>query len=132
MKLRLPLFVSALLFPALSLFAATFVVTSTDDSGSGTLRQASINANGVPGPHAIHFNLHGTGVQTIAPLTPFEDLTNTVALDGYTQPGVKPNTLTWGNDGVLLVSLGGAALFNSACVANRISVTNLAVTLVKE
>ena len=65
MKLRLPLFVSALLFPALSLFAATFVVTSTDDSGSGTLRKASVDANGVPAANAIHFNLHGTGVQTI-------------------------------------------------------------------
>ena len=116
-KPRFLLFATALLVPVGFLSAATFVVTTTDDSGPGTLRQVIIDANAAPGPHAIQFNLPGTGVQTIAPLTPFQDLTNTIALNGYTQPGAKPNTLTWGNDAVLLVRLDGAKLAGSFAAA---------------
>ena len=77
--------------------AATFTVTSTNDAGPGSFRQALLDVNASPGPHAVQFNLPGDGVHTLAPLTPWPVLTNTVAIDGYSQPGSKPNTLQWGN-----------------------------------
>src|SRR5699024_9035332 len=36
--------------------AATFNVTSTDDAGTGTLRQAIIDATGQAGPHTVDFS----------------------------------------------------------------------------
>src|ERR1043165_6425721 len=43
----------------------TFTVTSTNDSGAGTLRQAILDANGNPGADTIAFNISGTGAKSI-------------------------------------------------------------------
>ena len=48
-----------------SLGAATFTVTSTSDSGAGSLRQAILDANANPGSDTIVFAIPGSGVQTI-------------------------------------------------------------------
>lgn len=90
--------------------AATFTVTSTNDAGPGTLRQAILDANGVPGSQTIQFNLPGVGVRTITPLAVLPDITNTMVIDGYSQPGSKANTLSAGNDARLLVRLDGSKL----------------------
>src|SRR5688572_29511357 len=74
--------------------AATFTVTTTTDSGAGSLRQAILDANANPGPDEIRFNISGAGVQTINPLTPPPIITNTVHIDGYTQPGAATATAT--------------------------------------
>ena len=97
--------------------AATFSVTSTNDSGPGSLRQALLDVNASPGPHAVQFSLPGGGVHTLAPLTPWPAPTNTVALNGYSQPGSKPNSLQWGDDAVLLIRLDGQKLTNSLAPA---------------
>lgn len=97
--------------------AATFTVTSTNDAGPGSLRQALLDVNASPGPHAVQFSIPGAGVHTLAPLTPLPELTNTVALDGYSQPGTKPNSLQWGSDAALLVRLDGQKLANSLAPA---------------
>jgi hypothetical protein len=107
-------------FLALSIGAAsasTYIVTNTFDSGAGSLRAALANANANPGPHVVQFNLPGSGVHTIAPLTPLPDITNAVTIDGYSQPGAKPNTLQWGSDAVLRVRVDGAELTNSSSPA---------------
>ena len=44
----------------------TFTVTSTADSGAGSLRQAILDANATPGADTIAFNIIGRGVHTIA------------------------------------------------------------------
>jgi uncharacterized repeat protein (TIGR01451 family) len=70
--------------------AAIITVINTNDSGTGSLRQAIINANsaGFPGADLINFNIPGAGTQTIAPLTPLPALTGPVTIDGSTQsPG---------------------------------------------
>src|SRR5699024_8664605 len=36
--------------------AADFDITSADDAGAGTLRQAIVDANGLPGPHTLDFS----------------------------------------------------------------------------
>lgn len=97
--------------------AATFSVTSTNDSGPGSLRQALLDVNASPGPHAVQFSIPGGGVHTLAPLTPWPELTNTVALDGYSQSGSQPNSLQWDDAAVLLIRLDGQKLTNSLAPA---------------
>ncbi|MCU0716763.1 MAG: DUF4347 domain-containing protein, partial [Pirellula sp.] len=44
---------------------ATYVVTNTNDSGAGSLRQAILDANANAGQDSIVFNITGTGTHTI-------------------------------------------------------------------
>ena len=69
---------------------STFVVSNTGDSGAGSLRQAIIDSNGASGAtNTIDFNIPGTGVQTIAPLSPLPAISNRVLIDGGSQPGYR-------------------------------------------
>jgi parallel beta-helix repeat protein len=89
--------------------AATYTVTTTADSGPGSLRQAILDGNASPGVDTIHFNIPGISqVFTITPLTPLPDVTGRVVIDGYTQPGAQANTLANGNDAVLKIELNGS------------------------
>ena len=88
---------------------ATYVVTSTDDTGAGSLRQAIEDANANPGADTVAFNIPGTGVQTIAPLSDLPDITDTVTIDGFTQSGASANTNATGVvNTVLTVVIDGA------------------------
>jgi parallel beta-helix repeat protein len=78
---------------ALSGTAATLVVTNVADSGSGTLRQAILDANAATGSNTIIFRISGTGVHTIAPTSALPDITNSVVIDGTTQPGYTATPL---------------------------------------
>jgi hypothetical protein len=49
--------------------ANTFPVTTTSDSGAGSLRQAILDANANVGADIISFNIPGSGVHTITPVT---------------------------------------------------------------
>ena len=86
-----------------------FTVTSVNDAGAGTLRQAIEQANANPGADSIHFNIPGgsTTVRTINPFTALPEVTGPVTIDGYTQPGSQPNTLAVGNNARILVELSG-------------------------
>jgi CSLREA domain-containing protein len=111
--------------------AATITVTTvaddlTPNDGSVSLREAitAINAgNNLGDPDIsgqnpgtfgtndqIHFNIPGTGVHTITPLTDLPTITQPVTIDGYTQPGSSPNThaTTMGLNTVLKIELSGA------------------------
>ena len=107
--MRLFAFLSAV-FVAKTCAGATFTVSNTNDSGAGSFRQAITDVNNTPGPNAIAFNIPGSGVRTIAPLTPLPDITTTVSINGYSQPGTQPNSLADGNNAVLLVRLDGVNL----------------------
>jgi YVTN family beta-propeller protein len=65
---------------------STFAVTSVDDGGPGSLRQAFADANANPGPDYIEFNIPGPGPHTISPLSPLPALTSPVRLDATTEP----------------------------------------------
>jgi GEVED domain/Right handed beta helix region len=71
---------------SLTIAAATFTVSITNDSGAGSLRAAMTNANVTPGPDLIVFNLPAD-TRTLTPLTALPILTDPVTLDGTTQPG---------------------------------------------
>jgi len=63
-------------------------VTNTNDSGSGSLRQAIICANTLAEDNVIRFNLSGSSPYQINPLTPLPRLTDDgTTIDGTTQPG---------------------------------------------
>ena len=67
--------------------AATLTVTTTADSGAGSLRRAILDANANVGADVIVFAIPGTGVQTISPVSALPEITDPVAIDGTTQPG---------------------------------------------
>ena len=96
-----------LLTPPLS--AATYVVTTTADSGAGSLRQAMLDANGSAGADTISFNIPGSGIQTISPLTILPVMTGPVTIDGYTQPGASANTDPAADNAILLIEIEGSA-----------------------
>jgi hypothetical protein len=88
-------------------FAATrqsFVVTNANNHGSGSLRDAIVNANATVGKDTIVFNIPGPGVKTISLLTALPEITDPVVIDATTQPGYT---------GTPLVELDGLALVGS-------------------
>jgi hypothetical protein len=88
--------------------AATFTVTTTADSGPGSLRQAILDANANAGLDTIAFSIPGGGVQTITVGSELT-ITDAVLIDGYTQPGSSPNTDERADNAVLLIDLQGSA-----------------------
>lgn len=79
---------------------SSFAVINTNDSGAGSFRQAIINANANNGNDTITFNITGTGVQTISLATPLPTVTDSVVIDGTSQPGYA---------GTPLIELSGAS-----------------------
>src|SRR5437763_5634451 len=103
----------------------TFVVTNTNDSGLGSLRQAitDSNASFPPDVNTISFNIPGAGIQTIAPLSPLLNITHPVIIDGYTQPGASANTLAVGDNANLLIELNGASASSVDCCVVGLHIT---------
>jgi Calx-beta domain/Carboxypeptidase regulatory-like domain/Beta-propeller repeat/CarboxypepD_reg-like domain len=65
----------------------SFVVTNANNHGTGSLREAIINANATLGADTIVFNIPGPGVKTINLLTALPEIIETVTIDATTQPG---------------------------------------------
>ena len=64
------------------------LVTNTNDSGAGSLRQAILDSNADSGDvDRISFNILGAGLHTIAPSTALPAMTQPAIIDGTTQPG---------------------------------------------
>ena len=88
-----------------------FSVTNTNDSGTGSLRQAILDANAAPnsinGRDEIHFNIPSESVNIIAPGSGLPAITDPVIIDGYTQSGASSNTLVNGDNAVIQIELDG-------------------------
>jgi hypothetical protein len=65
--------------------AAVFTVTTTEDTGDGSLRKAIEDANASPGLDLINFAILGT--PEIYPMTELPQITSPVIIDGTTQTG---------------------------------------------
>ena len=108
-----------------------FLVTNTNDSGGGSLRDAILSANGSPGADTIQFAIPGGGLHTITLATLLPAITDSLTIDGYTQPGSSANTQAVGDNAVLLVELdgnglsGGGLIFNATAPSS--SVRGLAI-----
>jgi hypothetical protein len=68
------------------------VVTNTNNSGPGSLRQALTDANAAPDTNVVAFDIPGAGPHDIRPATFLPALTSPVIIDGFTQFGSSPNT----------------------------------------
>ena len=102
------LMAASLMLTAKPAHAADFTVTNTNDSGQGSLRQAIEDANSRSGADTIKFNIPGAGVKTISPTSALPDIRQAVTIDGYSQPGSRPNSQTTGAiDAVILVEING-------------------------
>jgi len=84
-------------------------VTNTLDAGTGSLRQAMLDANARAGRDTIRFNIPGNERHTIRVLAPLPSLTESVVIDGYTQPGsgLNTNPLSNGCNAVLMIEVDG-------------------------
>ncbi|MFI5454651.1 MAG: FG-GAP-like repeat-containing protein [Isosphaerales bacterium] len=71
-----------------------FVVTTTADSGLGSLRQAILDSNAVTGEtNTVDFDIAGPGVRTISLLSPLPPIISSVLIDGTSQPGYAGSPL---------------------------------------
>jgi hypothetical protein len=76
-----------------SILDGVFYVTTTADSGPGSLRQAILDADSTPWSDSIRFAIPGIGAQTIAVLSALPAITGSFAIDGTTQPGFSGTPL---------------------------------------
>ena len=91
--------------------AATFTVTTSADSGPGSLREAIAQSNaGVPigGRNLIAFDIPAP-VAPITPTTNLPAITEPVLIDGLTQPGAQANSDPSGFNAILPIQLTGTA-----------------------
>jgi subtilisin-like proprotein convertase family protein len=93
---------------------ATFIVSSTADSGLATLRQAVIDANATPAEtDTIAFNISGAGPHSITLASALPDITdNGLLIDGTTQSGTECRDLWAGNAHLLRVNVRAATRFD--------------------
>jgi hypothetical protein len=107
---------------------STFFVTTTADTGGGSLRAAIVAANSNPGLDQIHFLIVPGGAQTIAPAAPLPEITDPVILDGTTQPGfsgtpiIELTGVSAGPNAIGLVVKGGNSTIRGL-VINRWATT---------
>jgi hypothetical protein len=92
----------------------SFVVTNTNDSGPGSLRQVITDANARAGADNIRFLIPGAGPQTINLVSALPAITSPVVIDGTTQPGFV--------DVPLIVLNGGGIAANGLLITSGSSV----------
>ncbi len=94
------------------------VVNSSDDADDGTcdgahcsLREAINLSNSTAQTEVIQFNIPGPGVHTIRPTSSLPLIFQSVIIDGFTQPGARPNTSTMGEpiNAAYMIELDGSA-----------------------
>ncbi len=107
----------------------THSVTNTNDSGTGSLRDAITQSNTNNVATTIKFALGNACPYTISPVTALPPMTAPITIDGYSQAGATPNDLSTGNDASLCVILDGTAhnlldgLVVSSAAADSVAVT---------
>jgi hypothetical protein len=88
----------------------TYIVTNTNDTGVGSFRRAITDANANAGLDRIVFNIPGGTVHTIMPLTTFPNITDSVIIDGSTQPGYVGKPLIELNGSLAPVGTNGLVI----------------------
>ncbi|HCY77720.1 MAG TPA: hypothetical protein DHV28_17550 [Ignavibacteriales bacterium] len=102
-----------------------YTVTNLNDAGNGSLRKAIEDANNNAGKDIISFNIPGTGLKTILPLTPLPEISDSVIIDGTSQPGytsspvIEIDGIAAGVSNGLIIS-GGNSILKSIAI-NRFS-----------
>ncbi len=105
---------------------ASFVVSSTSDSGPGSLRQAILDSNAATGQtNSIDFAIPGAGVQTIAPPSALPAITQAALIDGWSQPGFAGTPLVQ-IDGVQAGYAGGLMITGSNVTVRGLDIRDFA------
>lgn len=86
-----------------------FVVTNTNDAGTGSLRDAIDKANVAIGSQKIRFDIAGGCPRKILLADELPDITDEVVIDGYTQPGSAQNAAVVGNSAIVCVVVAPAS-----------------------
>jgi hypothetical protein len=118
------------------LVPATFFVTNGGDNGginpapgagTGTLRQAIIDADNTPGPDVLKFNIATSGVQTIQPLAALPTIgSSNITIDGTTEGGYSgtPVIVLDGTKAGRYVD--GLDIFGDACTVEGLAIVHFA------
>ncbi len=101
-------------------YVAPFIVTNTNDSGAGSLRQAITDANAQTGLDTINFAIAGAGVHTVSIDTELPYISDSVILDATTQAGgsfttpliflTKGDSYTGTDTGAIVVQTSGTTI----------------------
>jgi len=86
--------------------SSVLTVVNENDSGAGSLRAAITAANASIGLQKIEFNIAGgctTTPHLILLQSPLPDITDSLEIDGYSEPESAANTLSTGSDAVLCI-----------------------------
>jgi parallel beta-helix repeat protein len=86
---------------------ATLTVTTTADSGAGSLRQAIVDANANPDYSFINFDIAGGCPRIITLASALPAINQGVRIDGYTQPESSANTRATGDNAKRCVIVNG-------------------------
>ncbi len=97
---------------------STFTVTNTNDSGTGSMRQAILNANANPGTDSIVFAIPGGASHTITPATPLPAISDPVTIAGGTQPGFAGTPLIELNGSNAGSGADGLKITGGSCVVS--------------
>jgi len=100
---------------------APLLVTSTNDSGLGSLRQAILVANLTPGLDTIQFNIAGTPPFTIRLQNKLPQISDPVVIDGTTQPGFV-NTPVIELDGTSAGGGSGLEIISGNCTVRGLAI----------
>jgi hypothetical protein len=126
----LPLLAAVCALRVTSVDAATFTVINTADAGSGSLRQAIIDANAAGGANTIVFAIAGAGPHTITLASQLPAIGGTLTIDGYSQPGSVPNTQApdqGGLDAILKIEINGGTAGSGFFLAGGAAFVTLTV-----
>ncbi len=124
-------------FSACMTVLSALVVTNTNDSGAGSLREAIVNANGLAGLDSIFFDIPTSdpgyvpgppSYWSIQPDSAFPVVSDTVLIDGYTQAWAQENTVVWPGalDAVLRIELDGT---NAGSASHGLDITTGGCTI---
>jgi CSLREA domain-containing protein len=83
------------------------VMTEPECTLRAAIEETNANNNDATVVDEIHFNIGGSGVKIISPATFLPVITESVVIDGYTEPGASANTLAAGDNAELRIRLDG-------------------------
>lgn len=108
---------------------STFTVINTADTGFGSFRDAILDANSAPGADTIAFDIPGNGPFTISPTSSLPQITDSVTIDGDSQPGSSPNTLADGDNAVLKVQVNASIVITAAgCTVRGLAIGGITLS----
>jgi hypothetical protein len=117
--------------------SSVLTVINDNDSGVGSLRAQIAAANAAPGLQKIEFNIAGSCTPTphlILVQSPLPDVTDSLEIDGYSEPQATANTQSTGSDAVLCIVIAAQSgtlaqalqVADSAAAGTSLSVKGIA------